>query len=66
MIRVEISEQDLKELIVEAIKTRLGSAGYELTPQQVQIEVKSKQNYKSEWEVAAFRAVCTVQFIGGK
>ena len=52
-IQVELSESDLKRLIMEEIHRRLGDAFDEA---KVVIEVKSKQNYKSEWEAAHFRA----------
>jgi hypothetical protein len=54
MIHIEISEVDLKKLIIDHIKTKLGDHFFDET--KVTIEVKSKQNYKSEWESASFRA----------
>lgn len=52
-ISVEIGEQTLKQLIIDYLKDKLN---HDLTEKDVKIEVKSNQNYKSEWEVAAFRA----------
>lgn len=52
----EIDEKELKELIRTHIARKLG---LELEDTDIQIEVKSKQNYKSEWESAAFRASIT-------
>lgn len=53
-IKIELSESDLKRLIVEHLESQLGSV--KLQQEFVIIETKSKQNYKSEWESAAFRA----------
>lgn len=52
-LEIILSEDDLKKLAVEHIATLLNCA---ISPEDVKIEVKSKQNYKSEWEVAAYRA----------
>lgn len=57
-LKIEISELELKKLIVAELKTRLGEVTFE--PDNVQIEVKSKQNYRAEWEQANFRATLTV------
>jgi hypothetical protein len=54
-IDIELTEQDLKKLVVEELRARLGDK-FSLTEKDVAIETKSKQNYKSEWETAAFRA----------
>jgi hypothetical protein len=53
--KFELSEADVKALILTEIQTRLGENT--LNSADLKIEVKSKQNYKSEWEPAAFRAV---------
>lgn len=53
--KLELTEEDLKELILTSIQAHLGET--KLNPGCLKIEVKSKQNYKSEWESAAFRAV---------
>lgn len=55
-IRIEIDEKRLRELILSELTNQLGEAA----PQDlkdIEIQVKSKQNYKSEWEKADFRAV---------
>ena len=54
-LRIEISEADLKKLVLQDIQEKLGSVA--LDPDKVKIETKSKQNYRAEWEIAAFRAV---------
>ncbi len=53
-IRIEINESDIIKLVAAAMSDKTGQ---EIAPEHIDIEVKSKQNYKSEWEVAAFRAV---------
>lgn len=52
-ISVEINESDLRSLVLEHLQEKFNS---DLKPDDVKIEVKSKQNYKSEWESASFRA----------
>jgi hypothetical protein len=53
-IRVELSENDLKNLIIKELNKRYGD---EFDPRSLKIEVKSTQNYKSEWEQANYRAI---------
>lgn len=53
-ITFTIDEEDLKKLIINSLESKLGEIS--LDKEKVRIEVKSKQNYKSEWEIAAFRA----------
>lgn len=52
-IDIEYTEKDLKELIMADLRDSM--PGMELTENDIHIEVKSKQNYKSEWESASFR-----------
>ena len=54
-IEIEIDEKTLRKLVHDHITEQLG----ELAPrsEDIRIEVKSNQNYKSEWEPASFRAV---------
>lgn len=54
-IHIELGEEDLKKLVIEEIERRLGEITFDI--KNVRIEVKSKQNYRSEWEPADFRAV---------
>ena len=54
-IRIEIDEQTLRGLVYAHLMEQLGSVNVE--QDDIKIEVKSKQNYRSEWEAAAFRAV---------
>jgi hypothetical protein len=53
-IKIEIDETTLRQLVINHL---CGILNAEINPNEVSIEVKSKQNYKSEWEDAAFRAV---------
>jgi hypothetical protein len=52
-IQIEIGEDDLKRLIVDSLSDELQT---QIAIGDVKIEVKSKQNYRSEWETASFRA----------
>lgn len=54
LVSITMDEAALKKLIVQYLQDKLGGVG--LDSKDVRIEVKSKQNYKSEWESAAFRA----------
>lgn len=52
--KFEFTEADVKKLIIADLESKMGKVS--LNPSSVLIEVKSKQNYKSEWEAASFRA----------
>lgn len=54
IINIEFTEDDLKDLVTRRLSELLGDVVIKRA--DVKIEVKSKQNYKSEWEEAAFRA----------
>ncbi len=53
-IKIEYTEKEVTELILADLERKLGDIP--LDEKSVHIEVKSKQNYKSEWEHANFRA----------
>lgn len=53
-INVEFTEQDLKDMVLARMRREMPDA--DIQPENVMIEVKSTQNYKAEWEIAAFRA----------
>lgn len=59
-IRIELTEHDVRRLVAEEIRDK---TGHVITADKIQVEVKSKQNYKSEWESCEFRAV--YEAIGG-
>lgn len=53
-IQIEITEEELKSLVIAHLENKLGDVSFKR--EEVKIETKSTQNYKSEWETAAFRA----------
>lgn len=53
-ISFEVTEKDLRMLVISFFADKLGNIP--INEDAVQILVKSKQNYRSEWEVAAFKA----------
>jgi len=55
-INIEINEKQVKTLILEHLRNKLGP-DIMIAEKDIQIQVKSKQNYKSEWEIAHFKAV---------
>lgn len=57
-LHVEIDKKELKKLVIAAISEQIGNMGFD--PEFVQIETKSQQNYRSEWEEADFRAILDV------
>lgn len=52
-INIQLTERDLIRLVLADLSNK---TGFDLTANDIKIEVKSKQNYKSEWETAEFRA----------
>lgn len=52
-INFEIDEKTLKKLIQEHFEEKTGQM---IPEDKIVIKVKSKQNYRSEWEIAAFKA----------
>jgi len=54
-VRIEIDKDTLVKLIIKEIQTVLDLPT--MSKDLVKIEVKSKQNYRSEWEQADFRAI---------
>jgi hypothetical protein len=54
-IRIEVNEDILRSLVINYLQDQLGAIAFKA--EDVRIEVKSKQNYKSEWEQASFRAI---------
>ena len=53
-ISIEVNETVLKKLVYAYLADKLGNI--DLKPTDVKIEVKSKQNYRAEWETASFKA----------
>jgi len=54
IVDIELNEHDIRELVIKHLRERLGDVDFLVA--DVRIEVKSKQNYKAEWEEASFRA----------
>ncbi len=58
-ISIILTDKDLKKLVLDEIRRQLDS---DIKEEDIRIEVKSKQNYKADWEVADFRAtICKTQ-----
>lgn len=57
-VEINLTETDLRALVLDHIQSKLGDI--KLEPSDVKIEVKSKQNYKAEWEPAHYRARVSV------
>ena len=52
-VKIEIDERTLRMLVLGYLSEKVG---VQLAEKDVQIETKSAQNYRSEWERASFRA----------
>lgn len=52
-ISITVTKEKLRELVVNHLQTLVN---VDFDPKKVVIETRSKQNYKSEWENADFRA----------
>lgn len=52
-VKLTLTEEELKELIQDAFDIKTNQC---IKVDDIKIMVKSKQNYKSEWEVASFKA----------
>lgn len=59
-VSITLTEADLKKLVLAELSERLRVSVGEA---DVRIETKSKQNFKSEWEIAAFRATINVDTV---
>lgn len=53
-VHIEIDALELKRIVVAHLESKLGDL--DLDEKKLTIEVKSSQNYKSEWEPAHYRA----------
>lgn len=56
-IRIEINKEALVGLIADHINEQMGDGDFGFNLQDIKIETKSRQSYRSEWESADFRAV---------
>lgn len=59
IINIKINSVEMKKLIYDHLKGVLGETFSDQQINNVKIEVKSKQNYRSEWEEADFRVTYT-------
>lgn len=57
-INVELTEGDIREILAEYVNDRYSLS---LKPEELHIQVKSKQNYRSEWEYADIRLNLALQ-----
>lgn len=57
-VKIELDEATLKDLVMSYLSERMGNVDFK--EEDVDIKVKSKQNYKSEWEEANFKASISV------
>lgn len=55
---ITISTAELRKLVINRINELLPNTT--IDPSQIKIEVKSKQNYRSEWEAGEFRATVEI------
>lgn len=53
-VAIVYTEEELRRLVYQDMENKLGD-DVVLDEKKVKIEVKSKQNFKAEWEDAAFR-----------
>ena len=54
---IELTEKDLKELVLREISNRALNLDAEIKMSDIKFLVKSKQNYSAEWEEATFMAM---------
>lgn len=52
-INITLTKEDLKKLIADKISEMVNIT---VDPKFIQIQTKSSQNYKAEWEEAEFKA----------
>jgi len=57
-INIELNEATLRKLVKDYLQNKLGCVN--IFDSQIKIQVKSKQNYKAEWEEAAFRVMINI------
>jgi len=58
-INISINEETLRELVVKYIAEKMSSVT--VKKDDVHIETKSEQNFRSEWETAAYQATARVK-----
>lgn len=58
-IHIVIDEKELRKILFDYLSSKVD---FPIESNDIIIETKSKQNYRSEWENAAFRAVLNRNF----
>ena len=56
--KIELSEEEIYKAIAQYIQRETNIS---VDPNCIRVEVKSKQNYKSEWEQASIRCIFDAQ-----
>lgn len=56
-LTVELDENEIRKILTDHINNKFGTT---FEPHLLPIEVKSKQNYRSEWETANIRVQFSV------
>lgn len=57
IIKVELTEPEILQAIAQFVADKTGVT---VESKSLYVQVKSKQNFKSEWELAAIRVSCDV------
>ena len=57
-VQIELNENEIREIIAEALTKKF--PGIIFRGEMLPIEVKSKRNYRSEWEQASIRISTTI------
>jgi hypothetical protein len=50
MVTVTLTEKEIKQVLADHLNEKLGSLS--VSPENISLLVKSKQNYRAEWEEA--------------
>jgi hypothetical protein len=59
-VNLEVTEKELRELVLTYIRNQLGDLP--VSADDVKIMVKTRQNYRAEWETGQFKATITKTF----
>lgn len=59
-VKIEMAESEIRAALAAYVERHYGAS---VDPRELHVEVKSKQNYRSEWEKADIRvaATCTMK-----
>lgn len=56
-VDLELTHDEVLQAVLEYVRSR---SGVSVTMEEIKLEVKSNQNYRSEWEEAKTRVKCKV------